>query len=95
MNHGGRIALLGLPSAPIDIDWGIVVTHMLTLQGIYGREMFETWNAMTAMLATGEKLRASITGVITDVIPAREWQRGFDLAASASSGKVVLDWREL
>lgn len=95
MNHGGRIALLGLPSEPIDIDWGIVVTHMLTLQGIYGREMFETWNAMTAMLATGEKLRASITGVITDVIPARDWQRAFDLAASASSGKVVLDWREL
>jgi threonine 3-dehydrogenase len=95
MNHGGRIALLGLPSAPIDIDWSVVVTHMLTLQGIYGREMFETWNAMTAMLTSSATLRASIAGVITDVVPARDWQRAFDLAASASSGKVVLDWREL
>lgn len=95
MNHGGRIALLGLPSAPIDIDWGVVVTHMLTLQGIYGREMFETWNAMTAMLSSSSRLREDIAGVITDVIPADEWQRAFDLAASASSGKVVLDWREL
>lgn len=95
MNHGGRIALLGLPSAPIDIDWGVVVTHMLTLQGIYGREMFETWNAMTALLATSELLRDRVTGIITDVIPARRWQRGFELAASASSGKVVLDWTAL
>ena len=95
MNHGGRIALLGLPSAPIDIDWSLVVTHMLTLQGIYGREMFETWNAMTAMLTSSETLRTSIAGVITDIIPAREWERAFDLAASASSGKVVLDWRQL
>ena len=52
MNHGGRIAMLGLPSAPIAIDWGKVVTHMLTIKGIYGREMFETWNAMGAMLRT-------------------------------------------
>ena len=52
MNHGGRIAMLGLPSQQIAIDWGIVVTHMLTLKGIYGREMFETWNAMGAMLQT-------------------------------------------
>ena len=95
MNHGGRIALLGLPSAPIDIDWSVVVTHMLTLQGIYGREMFETWNAMTAMLTSSETLRDSIAGVITDVIPARDWQRAFDLAAGAGSGKVVLDWRQL
>lgn len=95
MNHGGRIALLGLPSAPIDIDWGVVVTHMLTLQGIYGREMFETWNAMTAMLATSELLRDRVTGIITDVLPARDWLHGFELAASASSGKVVLDWTAL
>lgn len=95
MNHGGRIALLGLPSAPIDIDWSVVVTHMLTLQGIYGREMFETWNAMTAMLTSSETLRDSIAGVITDVIPARDWQRAFDLSAGAGSGKVVLDWRQL
>lgn len=95
MNHGGRIALLGLPSAPIDIDWAVVVTHMLTLQGIYGREMFETWNAMTAMISSSPRLREAITGVITDVLPARDWRRAFELTGSASSGKVVLDWTRL
>ena len=53
LNHGGRIAMLGLPSTPIDIDWGKVVTHMITIKGIYGREMFETWYAMSAMLRSG------------------------------------------
>jgi threonine 3-dehydrogenase len=95
MNHGGRIALLGLPSAPIDIDWATVVTHMLTLQGIYGREMFETWNAMTAMLTSGPRLREAVSAVITDVVPARDWERGFELASSAGRGKVVLDWTEI
>lgn len=95
MNHGGRVGLLGLPSAQIDIDWSLVVTHMLTLQGIYGREMYETWNAMTAMLATSAALREQIAGVITDVVPAGQWQRGFELAASAARGKVVLDWTRL
>lgn len=94
MNHGGRIALLGLPSAPIDIDWATVVTHMLTLQGIYGREMFETWNAMTAMLTSSERLHDAVSAVITDVVPARDWERGFALASSAGRGKVVLDWTE-
>ena len=59
MNHGGRIAILGLPSEPFSIDWGVVVTRMLTLKGIYGREMFETWNSMSAMLHTSEVLRAA------------------------------------
>ena len=58
MNHGGRIAMLGLPSQPIDINWGKVVTHMLTLKGIYGREMFETWYAMSAMLSSNRVLHA-------------------------------------
>ena len=53
LNHGGRIAMLGLPSQPIEIDWGNVVTHMITIKGIYGREMFETWYAMSAMLRSG------------------------------------------
>lgn len=92
MNHGGRIALLGLPNAPIDIDWATVVTHMLTLQGIYGREMFETWNAMAAMLSSSPWLHRTISSVITDVLPATEWERGFRIAADGRSGKVVLDW---
>jgi threonine 3-dehydrogenase len=92
LNHGGRIAMLGLPSAPISVDWARVVTHMLTIRGIYGREMFETWYAMSAMLGTSEPLRDSITAVVTDRFPAERWAEGFDVARAASGGKVVLDW---
>jgi threonine 3-dehydrogenase len=92
MNHGGRIAMLGLPSAPIAIDWGTVVTHMLTLKGIYGREMFETWNAMGAMLQTSADLRAAIASIISDRMPASDWQKGFATAAAGGVGKVILDW---
>ncbi len=95
MNHGGRIAMLGLPSAPIAIDWGNVVTHMLTLKGIYGREMFETWNAMGAMLQTSATLRDAIASIVSDRFAARDWEKGFAAAASAGGGKVILDWTEL
>ncbi|MFE5293239.1 L-threonine 3-dehydrogenase [Isoptericola sp. NPDC056618] len=94
MNHGGRIAMLGLPSGPIAVDWGTVVTHMLTLKGIYGREMFETWQAMDAMLRTSATLRAAIASVVTDRLPASRWREGFEAAASAHGGKVVLDWTD-
>src|SRR5699024_8275944 len=76
MNHGGKIALLGLPSHRFEIDWTMVVTRMITLQGIYGREMYETWNTMSAMLSTSQTLRTAITRTITDVLPATEWERG-------------------
>jgi len=95
MNHGGRIALLGLPSEPYAIDWGKVVTHMLTLKGIYGREMFETWNSMSAMLQTSAELRARIASIISDRYPAREWRAAFDAAESGGVGKVILDWTEV
>ncbi|MFD5215135.1 L-threonine 3-dehydrogenase [Microbacterium sp. NPDC058345] len=95
MNHGGRIAMLGLPSSGFDIDWGKLVTHMLTIKGIYGREMFETWNAMGAMLQTSATLRESISRVIADCIPAREWEQGFAAAESAGTGKIILDWTQL
>ena len=95
MNHGGRIAMLGLPSTGFEIDWGKLVTHMLTIKGIYGREMFETWNAMGAMLQTSATLRDSIGRVIADVIPARNWEQGFAAAESAGTGKIILDWTEL
>lgn len=94
MNHGGRIAMLGLPSEPYAIDWGKVVTHMLTLKGIYGREMFETWNSMSAMLQTSEPLRDAVASVISDRFPASEWRQAFDVAASAGVGKVILDWTQ-
>jgi len=92
MNHGGRIAMLGLPSQPIDINWGKVVTHMLTLKGIYGREMFETWYAMSAMLSSNPVLHRNISAVVTDKLPAAEWEKGFAAARSGGGGKVVLDW---
>ncbi len=95
MTHGGRIALLGLPAEDISIDWAKVVTHMLTLKGIYGREMFETWYAMSAMLSSSPALHAAISSVITDVLPAAEWERGFEIARHGEGGKVVLDWTRI
>ena len=77
------------------MDWGKIVTHMLTVKGIYGREMFETWNAMGAMLQTSPVLRDSITRIIAEVLPARDWEKGFAAAASAGTGKIILDWTEL
>ncbi len=95
MTHGARIAMLGLPSEPFAIDWGKVVTHMLTLKGIYGREMFETWNSMSAMMQTSAVLRDRVASVISDRLPAREWQAGFEAARSGGVGKVILDWTEV
>lgn len=95
MTHGGRVALLGLPSEPIEIDWSKVVTHMITLKGIYGREMFETWAAMSSMLKSSDVLRERIASVITDRLPAKNWREGFEIARAATSGKVVLDWTQL
>jgi threonine 3-dehydrogenase len=88
LNHGGRIAMLGLPSQPIEIDWAKVVTHMITIKGIYGREMFETWYAMSAMLTSG----LDITQVITHRFPATEWAEAFATARGGQCGKVVMDW---
>ena len=68
---------------------------MLTLKGIYGREMYETWTAMSSMLKSSELLRDRISSVITDRLPASKWQEGFDKARAASSGKVVLDWTQI
>ena len=92
MNHGGQIAMLGLPSQPITVDWARVVTHMITIRGIYGREMYETWYAMSAMLASSAWLREAITAVVTDRLPAQDWAKAFEIARSGSTGKVVLDW---
>ncbi len=88
LNHGGRVAMLGLASEPISVDWARVVTHMITIKGIYGREMFETWYAMSAMLRSG----LDISAVVTDRVPAAEWERAFALARDGARGKIVLDW---
>ena len=94
LNHGGRIAMLGLPAGSIDIDWAKVVTHMITIQGIYGRQMFETWYAMSAMLRHGAELQKAITSVVTDRFPASFWADAFAAARAADRGKVVIDWTQ-
>jgi threonine 3-dehydrogenase len=94
LTHGARVAMLGLPSESIDVDWAKIVTHMLTISGIYGREMFETWNAMSAMLQTSSDLRDALHAIVTHRLPARDWAEGFATARGAAAGKVVLDWTE-
>jgi len=88
MCHGGRIAVLGIPGEPGTIDWSEVVTKMLTIQGIYGREMFETWYKMGVMVECG----LDIAPVITHRYGADEFQRGFAAMEAGEPGKVVLDW---
>ncbi|MGI4791950.1 MAG: L-threonine 3-dehydrogenase [Janthinobacterium lividum] len=86
--HGGKIAMLGIPSGPIDVDWNKVVFNMLTLKGIYGREMYETWYKMSVMLQSG----LDISPVITHRFPVADWNQGFEVMSSGQSGKVILDW---
>jgi threonine 3-dehydrogenase len=88
MCHGGKIAMLGIPSEPIAIDWNIVVFNMLTIQGIYGREMYETWYKMTVMLESG----LDISPVITHRYHYTDFELGFQVMNSGRSGKVILDW---
>ena len=91
MGHGGRIAILGIPTEQIAIDWGKVVFNMLTLKGIYGREMYETWYAMTAMLQSG----LDVSPVITHRFAAADFAQAFETAAGGNAGKVILDWETL
>jgi threonine 3-dehydrogenase len=88
MNHGGRVALLGIMPGQEAIDWSQVVFKGLFLKGIYGREMFETWYKMVAMLQSGLDLSA----VVTHRYPIDQFQQGFDAMRSGQSGKVVLEW---
>ena len=90
LNHGGRVAMLGLPKEPYAVDWGRVITHMITIKGIYGREMFETWYLMGAMLATSPDLAGAVSSVITHRFPLEEWDQAFATARSGHCGKVVL-----
>jgi len=90
MAHGGKIAMLGIPDREIAIDWNTVIFNMLTIKGIYGREMYETWYKMTVMLQTG----LDISPVITHRLPFQEFQKGFDAMLSGNCGKVVLTWSE-
>jgi threonine 3-dehydrogenase len=88
MNNGGRVAILGIPSAPIAIDWTQVIFKGLVLKGIYGREVFETWYKMAALLQAG----MNVTHVLTHRFPAARFHEAFEVMSSGSCGKVILDW---
>ena len=90
MCHGGRIALLGIPSQDLAIDWNKVIFSMLTIKGIYGREMYETWYLMQSMLLSGLDIRP----VITHRFHYAEFEKAFEVMRSGNSGKVILNWVE-
>ena len=89
MHHGGKVALLGIPPGDTAVDWTQVIFKGLTIKGVYGREMFETWYKMASMLQSG----LDVSPVITHHFGIEEFQQGFDIMNSGQSGKVILDWR--
>jgi len=88
MNHGGKVALLGIPPEEMGIDWSQVIFKGLELKGIYGREMFETWYKMASLIQSG----LDLTPMITHHLPIDDFQDGFEIMRSGQSGKVILDW---
>ena len=88
MNHGGRVAILGIPPSDTTIDWNQVIFKGLVLKGIYGREMFETWYKMASMLQSG----LDVSPLLTHRLPVERFEEGFAVMRSGQSGKVVLDW---
>ncbi len=88
--HGGKVSMLGLPSNDMRIDWNRVVFNMLTIKGIYGREMYESWYKMSVMIENG----LDLSPVITHEFEIDDFQQGFDVMRSGQSGKVILDWEQ-
>jgi threonine 3-dehydrogenase len=88
MCHGGKVAMLGIPSEDVAIDWNVVIFNMLTLKGIYGREMYETWYKMSVMVESG----LNVAPVISHRLPYTEFQAGFEAMRAGQAGKVILDW---
>jgi len=91
MVMGGKIAMLGLPGQPFNLDMGSLIMRAITFKGVYGREMFETWHKMLAMLQSG----LDVSRLITHRLPATEFQAGFDAMRSGKAGKVILDWTKV
>jgi len=89
MCHGGKIAMLGIQSETVTFDWSKVVFNMLTIKGIYGREMYETWYKMSVMLESGLDIKPAIT----HRFHYTEFEKGFEAMKSGNSGKVILSWR--
>jgi threonine 3-dehydrogenase len=90
MHHGGSIAMLGIPPTEVAIDWNEVILKGLTIKGIYGRQMFETWYKMAALLQSGLNVRP----VITHRFPYTQYQQAFDIMGKGQSGKVVMSWEK-
>ncbi|MBU1309151.1 MAG: L-threonine 3-dehydrogenase, partial [Gammaproteobacteria bacterium] len=88
MNHGGKIAMLGIPPSDMAVDWNKVIFKGLVIKGIYGREMFETWYKMASLIQSG----LDLTPMVTHELPVEQFQQGFDIMCSGQSGKVVLNW---
>ncbi|HVJ40508.1 MAG TPA: L-threonine 3-dehydrogenase [Dongiaceae bacterium] len=88
MNHGGKVALLGIPPSDTAIDWNQVIFKGLEIKGIYGREMFETWYKMVSMLQSG----LDLSPILTHHFPVDQFKTGFETMLSGQSGKVILDW---
>jgi threonine 3-dehydrogenase len=88
MNHGGKIAMLGIPSSDMAIDWTKVIFKGLEIKGVYGREMFETWYKMASLIQSG----LDLSPMLTHQFPVDEFQAGFEMMESGQSGKVILDW---
>jgi threonine 3-dehydrogenase len=88
--HGGRVALLGIPDRPMSVNWSLIIFNGLTIKGVYGREMYETWYKTTVMIQSG----LDITPVITHRFPADRYEEAFAAARSGQAGKVVLTWSE-
>ena len=88
MNHGGKIAMLGIPGNDMAIDWSKVIFKGLVIKGIYGREMFETWYKMASLIQSG----LDLTPIITHQYAVDQFQQGFDVMRSGQSGKVILNW---
>jgi threonine 3-dehydrogenase len=88
MNHGGRVAVLGIPPGEMSLDWSRIIFKGLTIKGIYGREMFETWYRMSGLIQSG----LDLDPVITHRLPLSRFLEGFETMASGQSGKIILDW---
>jgi threonine 3-dehydrogenase len=91
MSHGGKIAVLGIPAKEVALDWSKVIFNMITIKGIYGREMYETWYKMSVLIHSG----LDISPIITHRYSYADFEQGFTAMRSGQTGKVVLDWTEL
>jgi threonine 3-dehydrogenase len=91
MAHGGNIAFLGIPSDEFSVNWKTIIFNMLTIKGIYGREMYETWYQMSVLLESG----LDIEPVITHRFDYKDFEKGFEVMREGDSGKVILDWSEI